>query len=68
MQYFGPDDYEFYNDPQLDDGQFVVRLGPVGGPDENVFSPEEKDQLEELFQLWPSWDAFDAATKWANTY
>ena len=68
MQYLDEDDYEIYNDPQLEDGQFVIRFGPIGTPDENDFSSEEKQQLEELFQIWPTWDVFDEATKWAKTY
>ena len=60
-QYFDPDEYEIYDDPKVDDGQFVIRLGPLDSLDENVFTPEENKQLEELFQLWPSWEAFDKA-------
>ena len=42
--------------------------GPVGTVDENAFSPEEKNELEQLFQLWPSWEAFDKATQFAKDY
>ena len=52
----------------MGDGQFVVRLGPVGTVDENVFSPEDNAKLEELFKMWPSWDSFDKATQWAKQH